>query len=234
VSVTLIESKDLWAGYTSLPVVRDVNISVGPGEVVALMGGNGAGKTVLLRTLAGVLKPLQGEILWKGAPARGPLHQRVRNGLGFVTESRAIFRSLSVASNLRLGRGDPARAVDYFPELEKLMRRKAGLLSGGEQQMLSLGRALAAEPALLLADELSLGLAPVIVQRLLTALEKARDGGAGILLVEQHANVALSIADRAYVLQRGRVVLEGPARELRDRVSELRHTYLAAPESAQA
>jgi branched-chain amino acid transport system ATP-binding protein len=234
VSDALIETKDLWAGYTSLPVIRDINVHVGAGEVVALMGGNGAGKTVLLRTLAGVLKPLQGEILWRGVPAKGPLHKRVRDGLGFVTESRAIFRSLSVASNLRLGRGSPERAVDYFPELASLMRRKAGLLSGGEQQMLSLGRALAADPSLLLADELSLGLAPLIVQRLLTALEKARDEGAGILLVEQHANVALSIANRAYVLQRGRVVLEGPASELRDRVSELRHTYLAAPESATA
>src|SRR5262249_36812202 len=151
-------------------------------------------------------------------------------GLGIVTDTRSIFRSLSVADNLRLGRGDPQYALDMFPELNPLLKRKAGLLSGGEQQMLSLGRALAANPALLLADELSLGLSPALAKRLLDALlQEVQTRNTAIILVEQHAKVALSVANRAYVLQRGRVVLEGDAKELRERVSELRHTYLSHP-----
>ena len=226
-STPLIETKGLWAGYTSVPVVRDLNINVSPAEIVALMGANGVGKTTVLMTLAGLLSPLQGDVLWAGAPARGSLHKRVRKGLGFVPESKIIFGNLSVANNLRLGRGDPAHALEYFPELSRLMNRRAGLLSGGEQQMLTLGRALAAKPALLLFDELSLGLAPAIVQRLIDVLKQAKADGIGILLVEQHVKIALSIADRAYVLQRGRVALEGSAADLAGRASELRHTYLA-------
>lgn len=222
----LIETKQLSAGYTRQPVVHDINICVEPGEIVALMGGNGAGKTVVLRTLAGLLQPLSGGVYWKGSLAKTPLYRRAREGLGLVTDTRSIFRNLTAAENLKLGRGGIGEAVRYFPELTPLLHRKAGLLSGGEQQMLSLGRALAARPALLLADELSLGLAPLIVERLLDTLRTARGDGLGILLVEQHANAALSVADRAYVLQRGHVVLQGAAADLRGRVSELRHSYL--------
>jgi sulfate-transporting ATPase len=198
----------LSAGYGELAAVRDLDLTLHAGEVVALLGPNGSGKSTTLLTLAGELPPLAGRVAYLGRSRDDPLHRRVRAGLGFVPEERSIFQSLSVAANLRLGPGPSDVAVDLFPELRPLLGRRAGLCSGGEQQILSLARALAARPRLLLVDELSLGLGPLVVQRLLGALREAADDGMAVLLVEQHAGQALRVADRACVLNRGRVVMD--------------------------
>jgi ABC-type branched-subunit amino acid transport system ATPase component len=214
------------ASYGSVPALRDLSLRVDPGEVVVLLGPNGAGKTTSVRVLSGLLPATAGTVTWKGAPFTGPLHRRIRQGLGYVPEERALISKLTVAENLRLGMGDPRRALEVFPELRSLLSRKAGLVSGGEQRMLLLGRALAASPQLLIADEMSLGLAPIIVHRLLRAIRDAADAGAGVLLVEQHARQALVIADRAYVLRRGSVVWEGTSEDARSRVGQIEGLYL--------
>ena len=152
---------------------------------------------------------------------------RARQGLALITEERSIFKKLTTAANLRLGRGPTAEALKLFPELEALLPRRAGLLSGGEQQILALARALAARPSLLIVDELSLGLAPLVVDRLFESIREAAAGGVGVLLVEQNARRALDVADRVYVLNRGRLVLTGDAAELRDREDEVRASYMA-------
>ena len=223
----LVEARGLAAGYGDLAAVRDLDLRVEPGEVVALLGPNGAGKTTTLLTLAGELAPLAGDVEWEGSARRRPLQRHVRRGLAFVPEERSVFMSLDVAGNLRLGRGDRADALALFPELEPLLARRAGLCSGGEQQILTLARALAARPRLLLADELSLGLAPKVVERLLAAVRAAADRGLGVLLVEQHARAALRIADRVVVLNRGRVVLEASAAELAGDPSRIEAAYLS-------
>lgn len=155
----LIEARALSAGYGSQAVVRDLDLVVRPGEVVALLGPNGAGKTTTLRALSGELAPMDGEVRWLGDPGRAPLHRRARQGLAYVGE-RAVFTRLDTADNLRVGRVPARQALELFPELGKRLKTGAGMLSGGEQQMLSLARALCRDPKLLLADELSLGLAP--------------------------------------------------------------------------
>jgi branched-chain amino acid transport system ATP-binding protein len=192
-----------------------------------LLGPNGAGKTTTLLTLAGALPKIAGEVYMDGRPARLPLHRRVRHGLSFVTEERSVFMDLSVEENLRVGRCRTDEALRLFPELKHLLTRRAGLLSGGEQQMLTLGRALARKPRLLLIDELSLGLAPMVVSRLLQAVRAAADDGVGVLLVEQHVDQAMRIADHVSVLERGRVVLQGTRSEVADRVHEIEASYLA-------
>ncbi len=225
----MLAVRGLTVGYGDVPVVHGIDLTVGAGEVVALLGPNGAGKTTTLLALAGVL-PSLGDVRLDDTPMRGPLHRRSRRGIGFVTEERAVFRQLSTRTNLTLGPAGLGPALELFPELEPLLDRPAGLLSGGEQQMVVLARALAATPSLLLVDELSLGLAPLIVQRLLVTLQAAAEEGTGVLLVEQHARQTLAVADRAYVLRRGRVELEGPAAELADRLDEIERTYLGGPE----
>jgi branched-chain amino acid transport system ATP-binding protein len=211
-----------------MAVVSDLDLRVDAGEVVALIGPNGAGKTTTLLTLAGELPPISGEVMFRGAPTKAPLFRRARRGLGFVTEERSVFMRLSTADNLRLARVARADATELFPELGPLMRRTAGLLSGGEQQMLTLARALARKPELLLADELSLGLAPLVVQRLLEAVRRvATERSMGVLLVEQHVRQALEIADRVYVMQRGRIAISGTVDEVRSRLDEVEATYLA-------
>lgn len=230
-SEAILVTRGLSAGYGSLAAVRNLDLEVRAGEIVALLGPNGAGKTTTLLTLAGELRALAGEIRWRGKPTTAPLHRLARSGLGLVTEERSVFMRLTVAENLRLGRGSVERALTLFPELQEHLKRRAGLLSGGQQQMLTLARALAADPAVLMADELSLGLAPQVVLRLLRALQDAAELGVGVLLVEQHARQALSIADRAYVLQRGRVVLEGPGADLRNNFDEIQRTYLTGPKA---
>jgi ABC-type branched-subunit amino acid transport system ATPase component len=226
----LLEAKNLVAGYGGVPAVRDLNLHVNPGEVVALLGPNGAGKTTTLLTLCGELAPISGDVTFLGNPDRMSLSQRARQGLAMVTEERSVFMDLTTAENLRLGRGDPDRALQMFPLLRDHLNRKAGLLSGGQQQILTLARALASEPRVLLADELSLGLAPIIVIELFDAIRRAADEfGVGVLLVEQHVRNALHVADRIYVLQRGRCVLSGRADHMAGRLDEIESTYLAGP-----
>jgi ABC-type branched-subunit amino acid transport system ATPase component len=196
-------------------VIHEVSIRVAAGEVVALVGPNGAGKTTTLKTIGGYLKALDGNISFAGASMPTAPHRRARQGLAFVNESRSVLRTLSTRENLKLARVDPARCVELFPELGARLDIKAGDLSGGEQQMLAVGRALARDPRLLMADELSLGLAPIATERLLQAVRAAANtAGIGVLLVEQHLNNVLRFADRAYLLTSGRVAFEGNAKEL--------------------
>jgi branched-chain amino acid transport system ATP-binding protein len=217
----LLSARGMSAGYHKHPVVVGIDLEVRAGEVVALLGPNGAGKTTTLLALSGELPPLEGEVTFRGEPATAPLHRRARNGLAFVTEERSVFPQLTAGENLKIGRGKQEIALALFPELEPLLDRRGGLLSGGEQQMLTLARALSREPVLLLADELSLGLAPLVVARLLKAVRAAADErGVGVLLVEQHVKQAMRIADRVLVMRGGRIVLSGKASEVEGRLEE--------------
>ena len=230
--------RDLSAGYRGVPVVRELNLEVRPGEVVALLGPNGAGKTTTLETIAGLNHPISGTVELSGEKVGGtPAYQLAGRGLALVPEGRALFPGLTVREHLRLAGGRGARGreagtredelLEMLPELRKCLGRKAGLLSGGEQQMLAIGRALVTRPRLLLVDEMSLGLAPVIVERLIPILRRAADElGSSVLFVEQHVALALEVADRAYVLTHGRIGLEGPAAELRERRELLAASYL--------
>jgi branched-chain amino acid transport system ATP-binding protein len=202
---------------------------------VALLGPNGAGKTTTLETIAGLNRPISGTVELSGENIGGtPAHVLARHGLALVPEGRALFPGLTVREHLRLAGGRRKRAgsheeelLEMLPELRKCVNRKAGLLSGGEQQMLAVGRALVTRPRLLLVDEMSLGLAPVIVERLLPILRRAADElGASVLFVEQHVALALEISDRAYILTHGRIRLEGAAAELRERRGLLAASYL--------
>jgi branched-chain amino acid transport system ATP-binding protein len=225
----LLEAEGLNAGYNGHPVVRDLDLEIRAGEVVALLGPNGAGKTTTILTLAGELPAINGSIRISGKETKARLHKRARAGLGLVTEERSVLMGLTVEENLRLGRGDTDAALEMFPELKPLYKTRCGFLSGGEQQMVTLSRALARRPQILLIDELSLGLAPLIVRRLLEAVRAAADEqGTGVLLVEQHVTHALAVADRAYVLQRGRVVLSGAAADVAGRVSDIESSYISA------
>ena len=224
----LIEAVGLSAGYGKMAVIRGVDIHVDSGEVVALLGANGAGKTSTLLTLAGELTPMEGETRFLGEATRAPMHVRCRNGLSYLTEERSVIMDMTVADNLKLAGVSPEIAFSYFPALEATMSRRAGLCSGGEQQMLSLARALGREPKVLLADELSLGLAPLVVANLLQAVRAAAtDRGVGVLLVEQHVRQALGVADRAYLMERGKIVLSGTADEVRGQLDRIEAAYLA-------
>jgi branched-chain amino acid transport system ATP-binding protein len=222
----ILEAVDLALGYGGRPVVRNLSMQIKTGEIVALLGPNGAGKSTTALGLAGVLTPTSGTLKWKGEATRARFDRRARTGTSFVREKRSIVSSLSVKDNLKLA-CSVDRGLQYFPELEAHLRRKAGLLSGGQQQMLELARALGREPQLLIADELSLGLAPLVVQRLFDALSAARERGVGVILIEQHARKALSFADRGYVLSRGEVRREGSAAELLDRIQDIESVYLS-------
>ena len=227
-----LEISGLSAGYGGVAVVRDLSLSVHGGEVVVLLGPNGAGKTTTLLTVSGLLPIITGDVRVLGRSVTNrAVHKIARSGLAHVPEDRSLFFQLTVAENLRLGtaRGNSevARALHYFPALEALMDRRAGLLSGGEQQMLAMGRALTVPPKLLIVDELSLGLAPIIVERLLPVLrDVANETGAGVLLVEQHVDLALAIADRAYVLSHGDLVLAHDAQHLREHRHLLEASYV--------
>jgi branched-chain amino acid transport system ATP-binding protein len=228
---TVLEISNLSAGYGGIPVVRDLNLTVNAGEVVALLGPNGAGKTTTLLTAAGVLPLLGGEVkvFDKSIKGRRPQHV-ARDGVALVPEDRALFFQLTVRENLKLGAkpGVPIEDVfQYFPKLEELLDRRAGLLSGGEQQMLAVGRALLMSPKLLMVDEMSLGLAPVVVKALMPVLRQiADDKGCAVLLVEQHVQLALEVASRAYILAHGNLVHEGPADVLRKDRGLLESSYL--------
>jgi branched-chain amino acid transport system ATP-binding protein len=226
---TVLQTHELSSGYHGHPFVRDLSITVNAGEVTALLGPNGAGKTTTLLTIAGELPALKGSVELFGTKRTDPLYRRASDGLAFVTEERSVFMQLTTAENFLVGRVDPAECVRMFPELEKLMNRTAGLLSGGEQQMVTLARALCRKPKLLLIDELSLGLAPLIVQRLLEVVKTAAsEHGIGVLLVEQKVESALIVSDQAYVLRDGRVVLQGKSDEIKGRVRELEESYLSS------
>jgi branched-chain amino acid transport system ATP-binding protein len=211
-----------------MAVVHDVDLEVREGEVVALLGANGVGKTTTLLTLAGELKPMGGEVRFLDETTTSPMHARCRNGLGYLTEERSVIMDMSVADNLKLASVSPDVAFGYFPQIERLMDRKAGLCSGGEQQMLSLARTLGRNPKVMLADELSLGLAPMVVANLLQAVRDAADDrGVGVLLVEQHVRQALRFADRVYVMERGRITLTGTADEVLGQLDKVEAAYLA-------
>jgi branched-chain amino acid transport system ATP-binding protein len=171
---------------------------------------------------------MAGEVFLHGRKTEAPLYKRARQGLSFVPEERSVFKGLTCWDNLRVGKSDPQAALALFPDLEKRIGVRGGLLSGGEQQMLTLGRALGRKPRLLLADELSLGLAPLIVARLLQAVREAADRGTGVLLVEQHVRQALTVADRVLVMRRGRIELAGSAEEMRGRIVEIEQSYLSS------
>lgn len=216
-----IGCESLASGYGDLPAIRDISLSVHPGEVVALLGPNGAGKTTTLLAMTGELPLMSGGVIWEGRPIRPRLHAMARRGLAWVPDDRGVFRSLSVLDNLLLGRGDPDAALAVFPQLTGLLKRRAGLLSGGEQQMLALGRALASRPSVLILDELSLGLSPLATLQVFDALRlQALDSQIAVLMVEQQARRALDLADRWYLLGNGRVVAQGTADEA-DRVEDL-------------
>jgi branched-chain amino acid transport system ATP-binding protein len=233
-SAAVLEARGLTAGYGPQPVIHEVDLVVHPGEVVGLLGANGAGKTTTLLTLAGELPLLGGEVLLDGAATSAPLFRRARQGLTFVTEEKSVFMGLSTRDNLRVADVDIDRALDLFPELAKRINVRAGLLSGGEQQMLTLARALSRQPRVLLADELSMGLAPLIVKRLLEAVvDAAKQHGTAVLLVEQHARKALEYSDRAYVMRRGHIELSGTSGELLGQIGDIEDRYLAAVSTDQ-
>jgi branched-chain amino acid transport system ATP-binding protein len=231
----VLDIRGLVAGHDGVPVVRGLDLRVHAGEVVALLGPNGAGKTTTLQTVSGLLPIIGGEIDVLGRPPTPRVAHRVaRRGVGHVTEDRSLFFDLTARQNLSVGvagRRRSARAVErvlgLFPELEPVIDRRAGLLSGGQQQMLALARALVGEPRLLLVDEMSLGLAPIVVQRLLPMVRAvADDTGAGVVLVEQHLTMALELADRACLLVHGDVVAQGPVAEMKDRRELFEASYL--------
>ena len=230
----ILALSDLSAGYDDVPVVRGLSLSVRAGEVVALLGANGAGKTTTLRAISGLVKVTSGTVEFAGADLSGVSPTaRARAGIAHVPEGRGIFYGLTVGEHFRVGlnptRGQIDEVIDYFPALKELQNRRAGLLSGGEQQMLAIACALIQTPKLLLLDELSLGLAPVIVERLLPVVRDfATARGVGVILVEQHVKLGLEIADRAYVLAHGDLTTSGSAEELRNDTDRLVASYLGA------
>jgi len=217
-----LELKHLYAGYGRTQVLADVNLTVPDGAAVALLGSNGAGKTTLLKTVAGLVHPGSGEVRWNGRVQghRSP-HHRVSDGICLIPEGRGIFRNLTVAENLAMhtrGRGR-SRAIEtatrYFPVLGQRLSQTAGTMSGGQQQMLAVARALVTEPALLMIDELSVGLAPVVIDEIFAAIEILRSEGRSLLVVEQYVHRALAIADYVYILQKGRIVFVGEPAQCR-------------------
>ena len=231
-SDTVLKLDRLSVAYDRAPVVRDLTLTVGHGEVVALLGANGAGKTTTLRAISGLLKPFSGAVWLDGSDLAGVSPTaRARLGLPNVPYDRGIFFGLTHDDHYRLhptnGPAEMDAALDHFPALRKLRGRKAGLLSGGEQQMLAIARALSRRPKLLMLDEMSLGLAPVIVDRLLPAVrESATSNGTGVLLVEQHVHLALKIADRGYILSHGELAVSGSAEQLGQDSALLAASYL--------
>jgi branched-chain amino acid transport system ATP-binding protein len=236
--MTLLDVRGLAAGYDGVVVVRDLDLKVEEGEVVVLLGPNGAGKTTTLLSISGVLKPEAGQVAFRQKIVNGTRPDKLaRDGMAHVPDDRGLFPSLTVGEHLGLGSGErsgsaagrsvQAKVIDWFPALGPLMGRAAGLLSGGEQQMLALALAMIREPKLLMVDEMSLGLAPLVVESLLPIVSRiASESGCGVLLVEQHATMALSVADRGYVLSHGDLVASGTATDLLADWDSLAANYL--------
>jgi branched-chain amino acid transport system ATP-binding protein len=233
--MSMLSIAGLRAGYGKIEVLHEVALSIEQGQIVTLIGANGAGKTTLLKTISGLIRPAGGTIDFEGESiVRRPPHRIVARGLSHVPEGRAILKRMTVLDNLRMGAyvrsdGEVNRDIESvfarFPVLAERRDQMAGTLSGGEQQMLAIGRALVARPRLLLLDEPSLGLAPKFVTRIFLTLRELRQEGKTILLVEQNARQALQVADRGYVMERGRIVLTGSGQELLN-TPEVRQTYL--------
>jgi branched-chain amino acid transport system ATP-binding protein len=223
--MAFLSVRDLVVAYGAIQAVRGVSFDVEQGEIVSLIGSNGAGKTTTLRTVSGLLRPVSGEILLNGEPIQKlPAHQILSKGVAHSPEGRRLFARMSVEENLRLGaytRKDEAgvlkdmqRVYDLFPVLGERRGNKAGLFSGGEQQMLAIGRALMSSPKLLMLDEPSMGLSPIMTQKIFDTVKELRDSGTTVLLVEQNALSALALSDKAYVIDLGRTTLSGTGREL--------------------
>ncbi|MGA4842600.1 ABC transporter ATP-binding protein [Streptomyces sp. G45] len=221
----LLEVHDLKVAYGKIEAVKGISFTVEAGQVVTLIGTNGAGKTTTLRTLSGLLKPLSGTITFDGQPLTGtPAHKIVARGLAHSPEGRHIFPRLTITENLQLGaylrddrtgiEKDIQRAYDLFPILGERRKQAAGTLSGGEQQMLAMGRALMSRPKLLMLDEPSMGLSPIMMQKIMHTISELKSQGTTILLVEQNAQAALSLADHGHVMEVGRVVLSGTGQDL--------------------
>jgi branched-chain amino acid transport system ATP-binding protein len=232
----MLRLDDVHVAYGEIPALKGVGLEVKQGEIVALLGNNGAGKTTTLRTISGLLVPTRGALTLEGHPLAGvPPHAVVRRGIAHVPEGRRIFNRLTVRENLTMGAytrsdtaviaGDLERVLALFPRLNERLTQVAGTLSGGEQQMLAIGRALMARPRLLLLDEPSMGLAPVLVEQIFDTVRDINRQGTTILLVEQNAAMALAVAQRGYVIETGAIVLSGTAAELADN-PEVRRAYL--------
>jgi branched-chain amino acid transport system ATP-binding protein len=221
--------------YGQMHILQDINLEVGEGELVCLLGGNASGKSTTLKTVLGIVEPRTGSVVFGGENVtRFPTARRIERGLAIVPENRRLFGPMTVLENLEMGaylrpradlREDLDRVYEIFPKVAERRRQLAGTLSGGEQQMVAMGRALMARPKLMLMDEPSMGLAPILVERSFEIIQQVHESGVAMLIVEQNANVSLSIADRGYVLSTGRVVLEGKASELIQH-DELRKAYL--------
>ena len=221
----VLELRNVSTHYGLVSVLRDVNVRILPGEMVCLLGGNASGKTTTLKTILGYVKPSEGDVLLDGVVVTGlPTMELVARGVSMVPENRRLFANMTVAENLELGgylrkdkdklAADREQVFQTFPRVRERLKQKAGTLSGGEQQMVAMGRALMADPKVLLMDEPSMGLAPVLVEQVFEIIRQIRALGTTIFVVEQNANMALSIADRGYVLQTGEIVLSGDAQEL--------------------
>jgi branched-chain amino acid transport system ATP-binding protein len=236
--MSLLSVNNLSVSYGAIEAIRNCSLRVEQGEIVTLIGGNGAGKSTMLRTISGLLTPKQGTIQFEGKEIQGqPPHRIAQSGLVHVPEGRGIFANLTVEENLQLGaysrsdhaeiRKDRERALELFPRVRERLKQAAGTLSGGEQQMVAIARAMLSRPRLLMLDEPSLGLAPQIVQTIFQVIREINNSGTTILLVEQNAAMALKVAHRAYVIEVGSIEMEGPASELASS-DEVRKAYLGA------
>ena len=234
--MAMLEVKDLKVYYGIIQAIKGVSFHVNEGEVIALIGANGAGKTTILHTVSGLLSPRSGSVVFEGTDiVKIPGHKIVSRGMAHVPEGRRVFAQLSVLQNLKMGaytRKDKEEIeetlkmiFDRFPRLEERQNQLAGTLSGGEQQMLAIGRALMSHPKLILMDEPSMGLSPILVNEIFDIIKEVSKSGTTVLLVEQNAKKALSIADRAYVLETGKIVLEGAAGDLLNNAS-IKEAYL--------
>ena len=234
----MLQIKNLSVSYGAIEAVKNISLTVNDGEIVSLIGANGAGKTTTLHTITGLTPAVSGEVLFNGVDLlKTPNNKIVTLGMAHIPEGRHVFTRMSVQETLEMGAfslkdrshmaDDLAMVFDMFPRLKERRNQKAGTLSGGEQQMLAMGRALMSHPNTILMDEPSMGLSPKLVKEIFAIIRKLHDQGITVLLVEQNANMALSIADRAYVLETGRITMEGDAKELMDN-EQVRKAYLGA------